>query len=398
MAYLWPHFLPDGNHFLYLTFLNSSGKYEVSVGSLDSAGRKSMFQANSRVEYVSPGYLLYVRDGTLLAHPFDAGQLRFTGEPTPIAEQLRYFFPTGWAVFSASESLLVYQAGAITSRLVWFDRNGRELGTVGSPGQYEEPRLSPDEKKVAVGLVDPRAGTLDIWTHDLTRELATRITSRNPDTAYSPVWSPDGRMLAFAAGEGPPHLQRRLSSGGGEEELLLPIGEVQWADDWSKDGRFIAYTEIGITSKRDVWLLPLADRKPFPFQKTPFDEKTARFSPDGRWLAYESDESGRNEVYVQPLQKSGEKWLISTSGGSQPVWRRDGKELFYVAADNRLMVVPVKLGTRFEAGVPTVLFRIDPAAEHAYDVTSDGQRFLVNTNVNRVETLPLTAVVNWRRQ
>jgi Tol biopolymer transport system component len=341
--------------------------------------------------------LLYVREGTLLAHPFDATALKFTGEPIPVAEQVQYFLPTGYADFSVSEGLLAYRAGVIASRLVWFDRYGRELGVVGAPGQYEEPRLSPDEKKVAVGLVDSRTGTLDIWALDLTRELATRITATRPYTEYGPAWSPDGRHLAFVADpNGPPHLYRKMASGEGDAEMLLPPSDVQWAYDWSADGRFIVYAEAGAKTRMDLWILPLdGDRKPFPFLMTLFNEKEARFSPDGRWVAYVSDESGKNEVYLQPFQKSGEKWRISTAGGSQPVWRRDGKELFYLAADNKLMAVPVKIGASFEAGAPTALFRVDPAAEHAYDVTADGQRFLVNTNMSRAESLPITAVVNW---
>ena len=394
---LWPHFLPDGHHFLYLAYDEPLRDVFVFIGSLDTGESHPLFETNSRVEYVPPGYLLYVREGTLVAHPFDAAKLKFTGEPIPIAEQLQYFSPTGYADFSASGSLLAYRAGVIASRLVWFDRNGREMGAVGASGQYEEPRLSPDEKKVAVGLVDPRTGTIDIWLLELTRDLATRITFTKRITEYGPAWSPGGRHLAFVADlAGPPHLHSKLSSGAGDAEVLLPPGEVQFADDWSADGRFIAYAQAGAETKMDLWILPLfGDRKAFPFLNTPSYEKQARFSPDGRWVAYVSDESGKNEVYVQSFRKSGEKWTISTAGGSQPVWRRDGKELFYLAADNKLMVVPVKVGAGFEAGVPTALFRIDPAVEHAYDVTSDGQRFLVNTNVTRAESLPITVVVNW---
>ncbi len=393
----WPHFLPDGRHFFYTAYDEQLRRNFVFIGSLDTGQSRPAFEASSRVEYVPPGYLLYVREATLLAHPFDAGALKFTGEPIPIAEQVRYFGPTGYADFSASESLLAYRAGVIASRLVWFDRNGREMGAVASSGQYEEPRLSPDEKKVAVGLVDPREGTIDIWLLELTRDLATRITATKLKTEYGPAWSPDGRYLVYTADmKGPPNLYRKMLSGTGDAEELLPVGEVQYADDWSADGRFIVYAEAGAKTKMDLWILPLfGDRKPFPFLNTPSNEKGARFSPDGGWVAYVSDESGKNEVYVQSFQKSDEKWTISTAGGSQPVWRRDGRELFYLAADNKLMVLPVKVGASFEAGVPTVLFRIDPAAQHSYDVTSDGQRFLVNTNVTRAESLPITAVVNW---
>lgn len=396
--YFWPHFLPDGRHFLYLkSDLDYKGD-TILIGSLDTGQSRPLLRMSSRVEYTPPGYLLYVREGTLLAHPFDAEKLGFTGDPIPIAEQVNYFGPTGYADFSVSESLIIYRTGETASELVLVDRNGRELATVGAPRQYEEPRLSPDGKKVAVGIVDPRAGTLDIWTLDLTRNLETRITKTRQNTEYGPVWSPDGAYLAFVADrKGPPHLHRILSSGVDEAEEFLPSEpQIQWADDWSADGQFIIYYKTDAKTKLDLWILPLfGDRKPFPFLNTPFNEKEARFSTDGLWVAYVSDESGKNDVYVQPVKKSGEKWTISTAGGSQPVWRRDGRELFYLAADNKLMAVPVKKGARFEAGAPTMLFRIEPAAEHAYDVAADGQRFLVNTNVTRAESLPITAVINW---
>jgi serine/threonine protein kinase len=400
--YFWPHFLPDGRNFLFLKSDSNHKGSATHIGSLDGGESRALLQNSSRVEYAAPGYLLYVREGTLVAHPFNAESLKFTGEPIPIAEQVQYFNPTGYADFSASESLIVYRAGEIASRLVWFDRNGRELGTTGAPGQYEEPRLSPDGKKIAVGLVDPRIGTLDIWTLEPGRDLSTRITTTRQTTEYGPVWSPDGLYLAFAADAmGPPRLHRKMSSGAGEVEDLLPSeSQVQWADDWSADGQFIIYAEADARTKLDILVLPLfGGRKPFPILKTPFNEKGARFSPDGRWVAYVSDESGKNEVYVQPFQTSGQssgaRWTISTAGGSQPVWRRDGRELFYLAADNKLMAAPVKTGARFEAGSPVTLFKTEPAAEHAYDVTADGHRLLINTNVTRAEALPITAVINW---
>lgn len=400
--YFWPHFLPDGRSFLFLkSDVNHKGS-AIHIGSLDGGESRALLQTSSRVEYAAPGYLLYVHEGTLVAHPFDAESLKLTGEPIPIAERIQYFNPTGYAEFSASESMIVYRAGEIASRLVWLDRNGRELETVGEPGQYEEPRLSPDGKKIAVGLVDPRIGTLDIWTLEPGRDLSTRITTTRQTTEYGPVWSPDGLFLAFAADRaGPPRIHRKMSSGSGEVEDLLPSGsQVQWVDDWSADGRFIIYAEADARTKLDILVLPLfGDRKPLPILKTPFNENEARFSPDGRWIAYVSDESGKNEVYVQPFQasgqSSGERWTISAAGGSQPVWRRDGRELFYLAADNRLMTAPVKTGAGFDAGSPTMLFKTEPAAEHAYDVTADGQRFLINTNVTRAEALPITAALNW---
>ncbi len=400
--HFWPQFLPDGRHFLYLTSDSAFKGDAVVIGSLDAEPGRVLIRTSSRVEYIPPGYLLYVSDGTLMARRFDVKTLGFTGEPIPIADQVRYFSPTGYADFSASESLIVYRAGEIASQLVWVDRNGRQLEVVGKRGQYEEPRLSPDGRRVALGIVDPTVGTMDILALDLTRNLSTRVTTGRRNTEYGPVWSPDGKSLAFVADlQGPPHLHRMAASGAGEAEALVPPeSQVQWADDWSSDGRFIVYAKSSTRTSTDIWVLPLfGDRTPFPLLNSPFAEREARFSPDGRWIAYVSDESGANDVYVRlfriSAKRADEKWKISTAGGSQPVWRRDGRELFYLATDNRLMAVPVKAAASFEAAAPTTLFKTESAAEHSYDVAADGQRFLINANVTKADALPITAVVNW---
>jgi serine/threonine protein kinase/Tol biopolymer transport system component len=400
--YTWPHFLPDGRHFLYLASDQRSKGTTLYAGSLDSTDKRSLLQISSRAEYVSPGYVLYVRDGTLLAQPFDAEKLSFTGEAVPVAEKIQYFSPTGWAVFSAAENLIAYQSGDVVSQLVWFDRNGRELSAVGPPANHESPRISPDEQRVAVAVANPRTGTLDLWVYELSSSLTTRFTFTDLYTEYNPIWSPDGRGIAFVGDpDGPPHLHEKPWGGMGNEQTLVPPGGVQWSHDWSSDGRFILYEESDVRGKLDLWILPMfGERKPKPFRNTQFVETEGRFSPDGRWIAYVSDESGQREVYVQSFEFEGNgnggRWRISTDGGSQPVWRRDGKELFYLAADNKLMSVPVKSGVTFAAESPTALFRIDPSGGGGfYDVARDGQRFLVNTSVTRAESLPITVVVNW---
>ena len=277
------------------------------------------------------------------------------------------------------------------SQLVWFDRNGRDLNSVGPRANHESPRISPDEQRVAVSVADARKGTLDVWVYELSSQLTTRFTLNDQSTEYNPIWD----------AKGPPHLYEKAWGGTGNEEMLLPPGRVQWSDDWSLDGRFILYEESDPRGKIDLWVLPrLGEGKPRPFRDSPFSETEARFSPDSRWVAYVSDESGRREVYVQSFQfegqSAGARRRVSTEGGSQPVWRGDGKELFYLAADNKLMSLTVKAAATFEAGTPVALFRIDPLGGGGfYDVTRDGQRFLINTSVTRAESLPITVVVNW---
>ena len=398
----WVHFLPDGRHFLY------SGEDEngrgVYVASLDSKDTKLVLpvEVKSRVEYAPPGYLLYVRDGNLLAQPFDATALRTTGEPLVVVEHLPYF-GTGWAEFSVSENgVLVHGTKHSSTRLVWFDRTGREVGSVGEADEHYGLRLSPDGKRVGIGIADARSGAGDLWIYDLSRNTRTRFTD-HPDDDACFIWSPDGRQLAYFSSRGqdkPSLYLKKLDDVGDGESSLAP--GFQMPTDWSREGRFIVYRENDPTVGGDLWIWPLfGDRKPFPFQRTRFNETNARFSPDTRWVAFDSDESGRREVYVRRLEGSAEKTRVSTAGGTQPSWRRNGKELFYLAADSKIMAVSVKTGDTFEAGIPRPLFRIDSvvgiysAGASEYDVTADGERFLVNMAVAEARSLPITVVVNW---
>ena len=394
--YLWPCFLPDGRHFLYFSG-NDNKPGDVLIGSLDSAETRVLMQTESRVQYAPPGYLLFVNEGTLLAQPFDADQLRLTGEPLPVAENLRYFKPTGGADFSVSENgVLAFQAGAIVSRLVWFDRSGAELGTVGAAANYVFPRLSPDGQKLATDIFDPRLGTTDVWLYDLSHNTTTRFTIE-PGMDNHPIWSPDGERIVFSADRRAlPFLHiKGIHEEGNGTALVTPSGYRQFPNDWAQtsEGPFIIYEDGGEETGRDLMLLPMfGERQPRPFLRTPFNEWNAHFSPDGRWLAYLSNETGRDEVYVREFQASTRKWQISTAGGGNPAWGRDGKELFYVARDHRLMTVPLRMGATIEVGTPVSLFQIDAGV--LSDVTADGRRFLIKTT-SGIPPVPITVVLNW---
>jgi serine/threonine protein kinase/Tol biopolymer transport system component len=396
----WPSFLPDGRHFLYYASRGSGEEPgEILVGSLDRGPPKRLLQSSSLALFAAPGYLLYSRGGTLLAQPFDSKDLRLTGKPVPIAERLwSVGAMSGLRIVSVSSTgVLVYQTGSgNATQLVWLDRSGRELGTLGPPADYYAPRLSPDGTRLAEGRSDPESTTSDIWLTDLTRNVSSRFTF-DPADDVDPVWSPDGKRLFFASSrDGVQNLYQAASDRPGSEELLLRSGAWKVADDVSPDGRFLIY-ETSTPTRIDLWILPLSgDRTPRPYVATPFGEFSAQFSPDGRWVAYVSNESGRAEVYVQPFPGPGGKWQVSTAGGSMPGWRRDGKELFYFGADGRLMATEVALGLSFESRTPTALFKVSlPSPDRQYDVTSDGSRILVNRISGEVEGAPITVVLDW---
>ena len=391
----WPEFLPDGRHFLYMATGEKPEDSVYRIGSLDSQESKVLAPAQTLVSYARPGYLLFVRDRTLVAQPFDAKTLRTTGEPVPLAEHVGTD-SVGLARFSVSrDGTLVYRTGETGNRLMWVDRSGKEGDAVGDPGDSRNPAFSPDGERLAYDRADPQRGKTDIWVRDLKRGVSSRFTF-DTDDAFAPLWSPDGRRIVYTVGA---DLFEKASEGLGEEKLLVKSDELKFACDWSRDGKYLAYSSQGKETGFDVWVLPMfGDRKPVPFLKTQFAELRPVFSPDGRYLAYQSNESGRSEIYLQSFPGPGGKWQISTSGGIEPHWRGDGKELYYRAPDGKLMAVDVQAGTTVTAGAPQPLFqgRFDSAvAREHYIPARDGKRFLVVAPLGREAMTPTTVVLNW---
>ncbi|MFN2386020.1 MAG: protein kinase, partial [Thermoanaerobaculia bacterium] len=408
-SHRWPLFLPDGRRFLYLiTSFGSAEEPErmgVYAGSLDSKEEKFLVTTKSKLAYAPPGYLLFLREKNLLAQPFDAKSLQIIGDPFPLAEQIQYFPQTANALYSVSESgLLVYQgeSPSALSQMVWLDRGGREVGTLGAPSDQANPRISPDGTRVALDIMDHQTGNMDLWIYPSSGGVATRITSDAAIDAV-PLWSPDGNRLAFMSIRGGhPDVYQRSSGGEGTEDVLVKSERAKYTSDWSPDGKNLLYRVVDATSNLELWSVPIGGAgKPAPFLKSPFGVSHGQFSPDGRWVAYASNESGRWEIFVAPFPGPGGNWRVTSAGGTEPRWRRDGKELFYLAPDGKLMAVAVKPGPSFEAGIPTVLFqtrrRVPVSATdlYSYDASPDGQRFLVSTDVGEGTSSALTLVLHW---
>jgi eukaryotic-like serine/threonine-protein kinase len=400
-SHRWPYFLPDGRHFLYLSrSIALGGEQNIYAGTLDSSERKLILQAESNVAYSPPGYLVFWRDGNLMAQRFDAKRLELAGDVLPIAEDVQYIWDRSEASFSISQNgVLAYRAGAGgMPRLVWYDRSGKQLGSVGDPDFLWGPRLSPDGQRLAVSAYALRSHTPDIWVYELSRNVRTRFTF---DSGGCPLWSPDGsRIVLCSARKGQSDLYIKSASGAGDEELLLSGNGDKVPRSFSPDGRFIAYEQRDPKGKpaTEIWVLPLfGDRKPFPFRQTQFDELGPQFSPDGRWMAYQSNESGRYEVYIAPFPGPGGKFQISTGGGTYSAWRRDGNELFFLTLDGELMAVEVKSkGSRLETGTVRRLFQTHRVTNTGpqYDFPANAGRFIV-ASAGEGDSSPITLVVNW---
>jgi len=353
---------------------------------------------------VEKGHLVFLRENTLMAQAFDASRLDTTGDPFPIAEQVGSFLTRGFFSSSAN-GIVIYRSGAsLSTQLEWFDRQGKSLGAVSAPAIYNGLDLAPDGMRVAVTRPDAANGR-DIWLLDPSRGTSTRFTF-HPAEEMTPAWSPDASRIAFASSRnGPFDLYQKISSGAGNEELLLRSEYSKRMCDWSRDGRFLLYTSDNPKTKSDLWVLPMeGDRKPHPYLETEFNEGLGQFSPDGHWVAYVSDESGRMEVYVQSFPAAKGKWQISTAGGLQPRWRRDDKELFYIASNRELMAVEVKTAGQFEAGVPKALFptRIIFSTLwyfFRFAAAPDGKRFVIDSadeGPASGSSAPITVVLNWK--
>jgi eukaryotic-like serine/threonine-protein kinase len=401
-AYRWPSFLPDGSHFIYLVTDTQHDTSDIYLASLDGKESKLLLAAGSSAIYAaSPagaGYLIFARDEVLLAQQFDDHRLAITGESFRIADKVRVNINSLGSFSVSDNGTLVFdpRGDFYNQRLAWFDRTGRQLGLIGAVGNYGGPRLSPDDGRVAVQSRDAKAGS-DISLIELAKRTSSKFTF-DPAEDFWPLWSPDGKQIIWASNrEGIHGIYRKLVSGLGRDELLLKSEVNLGPTDWSADGRFILCEQSDPITKIDLWVLPVeGDRRPFPLLHTPYNEASGRFSPDGRWIAYDSDESRKREVYVQSFPALGGKFQVSDKGGYFPRWRRDGKEMFYLSGDGKLMVVEVKTDSTFEKGIPQVLFDLAAAKiplNSIYAVTTDGQRFIFRIE----ETAPpsLAVMVNW---
>jgi serine/threonine protein kinase len=413
-AHRFPSFLPDGRHFLYAQVSGNPGVNGIYIGSLDARPAEQSSQrvlaVQSNAIYVPApegrgGHLLFVRENSLMAQPFDAGRMELAGDPVPIAERVGVGPGAVGALVSASANgVLAYRPGpgfgSGILRLAWFDRQGKALNVALDPGNYGAPTLSPDGKQVAFTRIDNQGpgGNQDIWLYDIARGASTRFTF-DPAVDSSPVWSPDGSRIAFASDrDGVRNLYLKSATGAGSEEVLLKSSEAKLPTDWSRDGRFLLFNSISARTAEDLWVLPTTgDRKAIPYLQTEFAETDGHFSPDGRFVAYQSNASGINQVYVQPFPNpAGGKWMVSKDGGILPRWRRDGKELYFLSA-TRLFAVDVSLSPTFQAGVPRVLF---PATSGPtpFDVSGDGQQFVKFSTASTANEPPppITVVLNWQ--
>ncbi len=395
-----PCFLPDGRHFLY--FLRAGVKHEIRAASLDSSETKFVAEADSPAVYASPGYLLFMRGTELLAQRFDARSFALTGEAKPLAARAVPGFLTGNPSFSASNNgvlAFVTSRAGMDGELVWFDRQGKKLGSLEQPPgvQYLNPSLSPDEKRVAVNAMDPKTGNWDIWIIALDSKISTRIRT-DPAQDSDAVWSPDGNEIAFVSNRGGGYgIYRKTLRGAAPEELLLSTKLEPRATDWTRNG-FIIYEVNG-----DIMSLPVsgADRNPIPTAATPFAEYGAKTSPDGKWIAFASAETGENQIYIQPFPGPGERKRVSTVYGIHPRWRADGRELFYWQPPLGLMSVDLTFDPAgVHAGAPKavlpphviILDLVDSRHHHA--ITGDGQRFLLSQQLGPLGA-PINVILNW---
>jgi eukaryotic-like serine/threonine-protein kinase len=411
-AHRWPQFLPDGHHFLF----HLQGDVEhrgIYVSSIDGdKNRKFLLHAEASALYASPGCLLYLDGDTLLGQAFDVDRLELSGEAFTVAEHVGRSTGFNIAVSASGTGTLSYAAAILKrGRLTWFDRAGNSLGSVGVEGDYPDFRLSPNGKALAVSLVDPKMWNPDVWLIDLTRGSLSRSTVGSALNA-APVWSPDGAKILFRTNRnGMTELYEKSAGGGGNEEPVL-TNETQLAagiespnlvsSDWSPDGRYIIASAPQQATGDDLWLVPLGgDRKPVKFLGPLSDQMHGNFSPDGRFVAYTSNESGRFQVYVQTFPLSDRKWQVSTDGGYEPRWRADGREIYYLSDDRKLMAVSVGAGPSFD--VPKLLFQtrvpegVTSRRMH-YVPSRDGRRFLVNTETGDALPNPITVVFNWQAE
>ena len=402
IAHRWPSFLPDGDRFLYLAQTESTN--ELRIASLASAETFSLGQFESNAVYAA-GYLVFIRGGRLVAQAFDPDSRQLTGDSLVLAEQAGVIPSILRGQFSVSaEGVLAYsRTGIAPAQLTWMDRAGKPLGTVGEPSLYGNLGLSRDGRRLAVTQTTRSPGSpwnVDIWIMDLERESAMERVTFDPAAEGDPAWSPDGSQIAFNSTRigGRWCLFRRPASRTGEDELLVKSEGATTTPDWSPDGRALIYTDFNPTTKQDLWTVSLSgDRQPSDFLNTPYVERWPVFSPGGRWIAYQSEESGTSQVYVRPFPRKEEQHQVSRDGGRAARWRSDGKELYFLAPDGTLMAAAMETATAFHPSVPRPLFQtgiVSVINPRPYVAAPNGQRFLVPV-VMPPGYVPINVIVNW---
>jgi predicted Ser/Thr protein kinase len=416
----WPKFLPDGKHALHFSRDPKSDVGRAYVADLSTGRETELMPTDTQVIFVpdqvgsgaGSGYVLYGRSGSLLALRFDADRLRMTGEPVPVAKEVPYLRASAWSEFDASaDGILIYSTGSQKAQLTWLDRTGHELGAEGEPQDYWGSfRLSPDGKRLAADIFDFSGGNIGIWAYDLSQATSERITF-GPASSTSPIWSPDGTRIAFNSSENAPgpRLRVKAVSDHGSGESFSPSDSVQITTDWSSDGRWIFYQTSVSQVNSEIWLASATDHKIMPLLQTRFDCVSPALSPNREYLAFCANDTGRHEIYVQRFQEGdppkliGDRRRVSRNGGTSPLWRRDGKELFFLSPDRHLMAVTVKPGTEIEIGPPATLFQLPTSFTFraneiwpGYEPSLDGQKFLVP--VRKAASPPLQVVVNWQAE
>ena len=403
-SHRWPFFLPDGKHFLYWarTSQGTQGN-ALNVGELGSPQTKELMKSETMAEYAS-GHLLFVREQTLMARPFNPRTLEITGEAAPVAEHIAVNGSVSRPIFSVSENgSLVYESGETAGNwnLEWIARDGKPVSTVAQSDRYFYPALSPDGTRLAVNLFNGTQGTQDIWIFDLVRGTKTRLTF-GTTSQLAPAWSPDGKTIFYQSNAtGGFHIYSKPADGSGSEQTVIESKDAEeQVPSPSPDGRYLVYLRrSGSQASTDLWAVPLfSDRKPIPIVQTAFLKNGAAVSPDGRWLAYQTNESGRNEIYVTAFPAGGAKWQVSTNGGGAARWRKDGKELFFLDPTDNIVAVDVNVsGNAPQLGVPHALFQANAIQRQTgpFDVTGDGKKFLVNVGNLKEGSDPLTLVLNW---
>jgi serine/threonine protein kinase len=403
-SHLWPQFLPDGRHFLFYAQSKDPQNSGTYAATLDGGEPKLLMRGDSNAVYSPPGYLLFVRQGTLMAQRFDPDNLRLTGEAVPLAQHAAANLTLGRSNLTASENgILTYAAGnasAGDNRISWFGRNGKPMADTGEPGAYFSPRISPDGRKLAIALGIPGTSNYNIWVFDLVRGVPTRITFSS-SLDGQPAWSPDGKTVVFTSNRsGQFHIYQTTADGTGDASPIVADDAGEYNPSFSADGRYLVYRRLSAQSGAhyEIWAIPLyGDRKPFPVVSQT-DAAHPALSPDGKWLAYSSQESGRPETYVVPFPQGNAKWRVSTDGGDWPRWRHDGKELFFLSRDQKITSAGISTdGTSLVVGKLAPLFQVNVPISLGwfYDVSADGNRFVVLNQAPRQTTEPLTLVVNW---